>query len=56
MAGIFSNCQKIKSLPDISYWELKNVVDINNISNGCWDLSSLPDIPKWNTSNINNMS
>ena len=50
--GIFMNCSSLKSLPDISKWNIKNV-KINNIFKGCSSLLSFPDISKWYFNNIN---
>ena len=50
--GLFKNCLSLQSLPDISKWNIKNVVNINNIFKGCSSLFSFPDISKWNFHNI----
>ena len=55
MSYMFSECEALSSLPDISKWNTSNVNDMSNIFNGCEVLSSLPDISKWNTSNVNDM-
>ena len=56
MSYMFSECEALSSLPDISKWNTSNVNDMSNIFNGCEVLSSLPDISKWNTSNVSNMN
>jgi len=53
---LFHNCLLLESLPDISNWDTKNVIDINGMFYGCESLKKLPDISKWNTSNIKDMS
>ena len=45
---MFGWCFTLKSLPDISKWNINNVKDIGTIFGCCYDLSSLPDISKWN--------
>ena len=52
---MFSECKSLKSLPDISEWDTKNVTNMNNIFSDCISLKSLPDISKWNTKNVTNM-
>ena len=51
----------LQSLPDISKWNIKNVININNIFKGCSSLLSYPDISNWHfhnitDKNINNIS
>ena len=53
MYGMFSECNSLSSLPDISTWNTSNVIHMNWMFSGCNSLSSLPDISKWNTSNVN---
>ena len=52
---LFSNCNSLSSLPDISKWNTNNVINMPYIFNDCNSLSSLPDISKWNIKNITNM-
>ena len=56
MSYMFSECESLSSLPDISKWDTSNVTNMSYMFRGCKSLSSLPDISKWNTSNVNNMS
>ena len=44
MIGMFYNCAQLKSLPDISKWNVSNVVDISTLFCQCSSLLSLPDI------------
>ena len=37
----------LKSLQDISKWNMENVKDIRYIFESCLSLESLPDISKW---------
>ena len=46
---MFEGCRKLKSLPDISNWNIKNVVDKRYMFYGCNSLISIPDISKWDT-------
>ena len=56
MSYMFSDCESLKSLPDISNWNTNNVTDMSRMFSGCSSLSSLPDISNWNTNNVINMS
>ena len=53
---MFSECNSLISLPDISKWNTSNVKDMMCLFDKCNSLISLPDISKWNTSNVENMS
>ena len=53
---IFHNCSSLKSLPDISDWEIKNVKNMSKIFKGCKSLISIPDISIWETENAIDMS
>jgi glycerol-3-phosphate dehydrogenase (NAD(P)+) len=37
----------LKSLPDISKWDTKNVTNMSNMFLYCLELTSLPDLTKW---------
>ena len=52
MTEIFSGCNSVISLPDISNWDLSNVKSMNGIYFQCESLISLPDLSKWNLSNV----
>ena len=52
MSGIFSGCRSLKSLPDISKWNIENVKNIREMFSGL-SLESIPDISKWNIKNEN---
>ena len=52
MAGLFYGCESLISLPDISKWEINNIINMSNIFVGCSSLKYLPDISKWNTNNV----
>ena len=53
--GIFSNCNNLESVPDISKWKTDKVEDMSNMFYKCSQLKSLPDISKWITCNVKNM-
>ena len=52
MSELFYECSSLKSLPDISKWNVNNLETINNIFKGCSSLLSFPNISKWNFLNI----
>jgi surface protein len=53
---MFSGCSSLLSFPDISNWNISNVIYMNDMFSGCNSLSFLPDISKWNTDKVTNMS
>ena len=52
---LFAGCSSLKYLPNISKWNIDNVIRIDRLFFGCRSLIELPDISKWNTKNIENM-
>ena len=52
MGEMFSYCESLISLPDISKWNTTNVTNMNHMFYFCNSLKSLPDISKWNTTNV----
>ena len=46
MNGMFYYCLNLISIPDISNWIIKNVINIGAIFYECSTLTSLPDILK----------
>jgi len=56
LSGLFYNCKKLESLPDISEWDLTDVIDLSLLFYNCSKLESLPDLSKWNTSKVEDMS
>ena len=52
---MFSGCNSLNSLPDISKWDTSNVKYMNYMFSRCYSLNSLPDISKWKTSNVNDI-
>ena len=49
---MFSYCDSLKSLPDISKWDTKNVKDMSYMFSMCKSLESIPDISKWDIKNV----
>jgi len=54
MSHLFSFCNKLSSLPDISKWNTNNLTNMRSLFFCCESLISLPDISKWNTNNVTN--
>ena len=52
---MFSYCYSLKSLPDISKWDIKKVTNIGDMFDRCKALESLPDISDWDTKNVINI-
>ena len=48
MNNMFSGCQLLLSLPDISKWNTSNVNNFSCMFYKCQSLSIMPDISKWN--------
>ena len=55
MNFLFDECYKLKSLPELSKWDISRVIFLNNFFSNCRELTSIPDISKWNTKNVENM-
>ena len=56
MKYMFSNCELLSYLSDISKWNTYNVLDMSYMFSNCESLLSLPNISKWKTYNVNNTS
>ena len=56
MSKMFNNCQNLEELPDLSFWETDNVVNMSKMFNECQSLKLLPDISKWKTSHVTDMN
>ena len=56
MKQMFSYCESLKILPDISKWKTNNAIDMNGLFENCITLEVLPDISKWNVDNVKDMS
>ena len=44
LTEMFYNCESLSSLPDISKWNINNVIDISSMFYNCKSLLNLPDI------------
>ena len=55
MNSMFKGCTSLISLPDISKFDVSNVVDMSSMFSNCSSLQNLPDISNWNTSNVKDM-
>ncbi len=47
MNELFKNCSSLPFIPDISKWDLRNVIGMNSLFDGCTSLIDIPDISKW---------
>ena len=56
MSFMFSGSTSLSFLPDISKWNIKNVVNMNSMFNHCESIKNISDISKWDTKNVTNMS
>ena len=59
MNFMFSNCNSLKYIPDISFMkknDTTNMIDMSYMFSNCSSLVSLPDISKWKTDNVIDMS
>ena len=56
MRAIFSGCDSLISLPDISEWDTSNVRYMSFMFKKCESLTFLPNISKWNTSKVIDMN
>ena len=52
MIYMFCNCTSLYSLPDLSKWNINNVINMSYMLCNCESLSSFPDLSKWNINNI----
>ena len=59
MSYMFSNCNSLKCIPDISFLKTINVGNMINMSymfSNCKSLISMTDISYWKTDNVIDMS
>ena len=54
ISSMFSQCESLYSLPDISQWDTKNVTNMRHMFY-CTSIFSLPDISQWDTKNVTDM-
>ena len=55
ISWMFSHCNSLSSLSDISKWDTTNIIDMSYLFANCNTLEYLPDISNWNTSNVKYM-
>ena len=55
MNYMFSLCESLTSLPDLSKLNTINILNMSCMFEGCKSLISLPDISKWNKKNLKYM-
>ena len=53
---MFYKCKQLKSIGDISDWDVSNVKDMSVMFSGCEQLKSVGDISNWNVSNVKNVN
>ena len=56
MSFLFSRCESLDPIPNISKWKTNNVINISDLFSRCESLESIPDISKWKTNNVTNMN
>ena len=52
---MFHNCKQLKSIGDISYWDVSNVKGMSVMFSNCEQLKSVGDLSNWDVSNVKNM-
>ena len=52
---MFYCCEKLKSVGDLSDWNVSNVEDISFMFYKCKQLKSVGDLSNWNVSNVKNV-
>ena len=56
MGFLFCGCSSLIDLPDISKWNVNNVINMNGIFSDCCSLQKLPDITNWFNIKENNIN
>ena len=56
MDEMFSGCESLISLPNISVWDTRKLKALNEMFFGCKSLTSFPELTAWNTSSVNDMT
>ena len=52
MSHMFSDCESLITLPNITKWDTKEISDMSHMFKGCKSLKFLPDISQWSTDNV----
>jgi surface protein len=55
MSFMFYNCKSLISLPDISKWDISNVIYMKSMFYSCSSLKFISDISRWKTGKVENM-
>jgi surface protein len=55
MDEMFSNCESLTSLPNISVWDTSQLKSLIDMFSGCKSLTSFPKLTAWNMSKVINM-
>ena len=53
---MFANCLSLRSLPNISLWNTKNITNMEYLFYNCSSLLIFPKIYNWKTNNLENMN
>ena len=53
---MFNNCSALNELPNISEWDMENVIDTSCMFEQCTSITSLPDISIWKIGKIKYMN
>ena len=56
LSYMFSDCDSLKYLPDISYLNTSYITNMSYLFNNCKSIENIPDISKWDTINVLDMS
>ena len=49
---MFYRCEQLKSVGDLSKWDVSHVKDMSYMFYGCKQLKSVGDLSNWNVSNV----
>ena len=56
MAYLFSECNSLSTLSELSKWDTSNIINMSYLFFRCNQLEFLPDISNWNTEKVKDMS
>ena len=52
MMSMFYGCEQLKSVGDLSNWDVSNVKYMNNMFINCHNLKSVGDLSNWDVSDV----
>ena len=55
MTSMFEYCDQLKSIGDLSKWNVSNVEYMNSMFQDCEQLKSVGDLSNWNVSKVRSM-